>query len=474
MSNAQSDVGTRDATTLPGGRDARFVVVALGLSFVLANLDVTVVNVATATIQSDLSSTVSQLGWVINGYVLTYAALLLLAGDLAARFGARRVYVAGVAVFTLASAAAGFAPSIEALIGARVVQGVGAALFQPASLILLAAAFPDPKVRSKMIGLWAAMGAAAAGLGPVIGGLLVGAGGWRVIFWINLPVGLLTVLLARRILPEAVTDPGRVIRAVGHTLVVALLAGAAYALMQGPEQGWSSVGVIAGAAVAVVSAIGFAAWQSRGGHAIYPARLFTNRTFSIANTVGTMLNLGLFGIAFILALLLQVQRGATAAQAGLQMLPMMLMFVIGNVAFSRLAGRTGNKALMVAGMAAAALATIGLAVVLDASTPYWVLAVLMSVANLGLGLASPAMTDTMMSSVGPADTGTAGAMLNVNRQVGSLIGVAIFSGLLANTTNWYASATLALIIAALAYLVAGMAAAVIRIAPTHTPQGAGR
>jgi DHA2 family methylenomycin A resistance protein-like MFS transporter len=455
-------------------RRARLVVLAVGLSFVLANLDVTVVNVATATIQDDLSSTVSQLGWVINGYVLTYAALLLLAGDLAARFGGRRVYVAGVVVFTLASAAAGFAPGIDVLIGARVVQGVGAALFQPASLILLAAAFPDAKVRSKMIGLWAAMGASAAGLGPVIGGLLVGAGGWRVIFWVNLPVGLLTVLLARRILPEAVTDPTRVVRPLGHALVVTLLGGGAFALMQGPDQGWGSTGVVAAAATAVVAAAAFVMWQSRGQHAIYPARLFTNRTFSMANAVGTMLNLGLFGIAFILALLLQVQRGASAAEAGLQMLPMMLMFVIGNVVFARLAGRTGTKMLMVAGMTAAALATATLALVLDAATPYWLLAVLMSAANLGLGLASPAMTDTMMSSVGPTDTGTAGAMLNVNRQVGSLVGVAIFSGLLAGTTDWYASATSALALAAGAYLVAALAASAIRVPAVRTTQGAAR
>jgi DHA2 family methylenomycin A resistance protein-like MFS transporter len=470
-----TQTGTAPGAGAPAeARRARLVVLAVGLSFVLANLDVTVVNVATATIQDDLSSTVSQLGWVINGYVLTYAALLLLAGDLAARSGGRRVYVAGVVVFTLASAAAGFAPSIDVLIGARVVQGVGAALFQPASLILLAAAFPDAKVRSKMIGLWAAMGASAAGLGPVIGGLLVGAGGWRVIFWVNLPVGLLTVLLARRILPEAVTDPTRVVRPLGHALVVALLGGGAFALMQGPDQGWGSTGVVTAAATAVVAAGAFVMWQSRGQHAIYPARLFTNRTFSMANTVGTMLNLGLFGIAFILALLLQVQRGASAAEAGLQMLPMMLMFVIGNVAFARLAGRTGTTMLMVVGMTAAALATATLALVLDAATPYWLLAVLMSAANLGLGLASPAMTDTMMSSVGPTDTGTAGAMLNVNRQVGSLVGVAIFSGLLASTTDWYASATSALALAAGAYLVAALAASAIRVPAVRTTQGAAR
>ncbi len=443
------------------GRRGPLVVVAVGLSFVLANLDLTVVNVATATIQRDLSSTVSQLGWVINGYVLTYAALLLLAGDLAARFGARRLYVVGVLVFTLASASAGLAPSTAALVASRTVQGVGAALFQPATLILLAAAFPDAKVRSRMIGLWAAMGAAAAGLGPVIGGLLVGAGGWRVIFWINLPVGLLTVLLARRVLPAAVTDQHRPIQPLGHLLVVAMLGGAAFALMQGPDEGWGAPVVLGSIAVAVLAGIGFGARQARGRQPIYPPRLFTNRSFTLANVVGTMLNLGLFGIAFILALLLQVQRGATAAEAGWQMLPMMLMFVIGNVGFARIAARTGSRAPMVAGMAVAFVATGCLAVVLDAATPYWLLAVLMCVANLGLGFASPAMTDTLIGSVRPADTGTAGAMLNVNRQTGSLVGVAIFSGLLAGSTSWYASATRALAIAAGVYLLAALAAAAV-------------
>lgn len=454
---------TADPSTTPRSGQAPparagLIIIAVGLSFVVANLDLTVVNIATATIQRDLHLTVSGVAWVINGYVLTYAGLLLLGGDLAARYGARRMYVTGVTLFTAASAAAGLAPTGDVLVTARVIQGIGAAVFQPASLILLSVAFPEQEVRNRMIGLWVAMGAVAAGFGPVVGGLLIGGGGWRGVFWVNLPIGALTVLLSLRLLPEARIAPQRRIRPLGHGLAALLLGGGAYALMQGPVNGWAARNVDTAIVACGTALVLFVVWQSRTEEPVYPGRLFNNRVFTLANAIGSLMNLGLFGIAFVLSLLLQVQRGAGPVEAGLQMLPMMLVFVIGNVAFTKLVKDIGTKRPMVFGMSVAFCATAALGLILNGSTAYWLLAMLISVAHLGLGFTSPAMTATMMSAVEQRDTGIAGAMLSVNRQLGSLIGVAVFSGLLASTDNWYRSTGIAFFIAAVAYLLAAIAA----------------
>lgn len=440
------------ATNRPVG--AARPLLAVGLSFVLANLDATVVNVATATIGKNLHTSVSDVGWVVNGYILTFAGFLLLAGDLAARFGARRVYLTGVAVFTLASVAAGLAPTGGLLITARLIQGAGAALFQPASLMLLNAAFPLPVVRTKMIGLWAAMGASAAGLGPVIGGVLVTWLSWRSIFWVNLPVGVVTVLLTVAALPHAKDAPDKPIKIVGHILVAVFLGGIAFVLMEGPALGWSSASVLAATAVAVISGIAFLLWQRQSAQPVYPARLFRNRPFTLMNLVGTLMNLGLFGAGFMLALFLQSTRHATALQAGLQILPMMLVFVIGNILFTRAADRLGTRLPIIGGLTLSVVATLALVLVLRTDTSYWLLAVLVSLANFGLGTASPAMTATMMSSVEQRDIGTAGAMLNVNRQFGSLIGIAIMTGFLTTSSDWYSSARLSYLVAGAAYLAA--------------------
>ena len=404
-------------------------VVAIGLSFFVGNLDATVVNVATTQIGSDLNASTTELAWTVNGFVLAVAGLLLFAGDLAGRFGARRLYVWGLALFTVASIIAGAAPAAPVLIAARVLQGIGAALFQPAGLVLLGAAYPDTAVRQRMIGLWAAMGAAAAALGPMSGGFIVAGLRWRWIFWVNLPIGIIAIWMSLSILPN-IPAQGRRVPVLGHLLFAVAVTGFAVALMQGPEAGWGAPVAIAGLAAAALGLMCFIWWQSRSTGEVYPGRVMRNRDFSLSNVVGVFMNVGLFGGVFLVSILLQRGMGSDPLTAGLQLLPMMVVFVIGNLAFSRFSERLGPKRAIILGMTAATITVAILAIASTSNVTYPWLATCLAVAHLGLGIASPAMTAAMMNSIEPRDTGLAGAVMNVNRQLGSLIGVAIAAGLL--------------------------------------------
>ncbi len=431
-------------------------VFAIGLSFFVGNLDATVVNVATTQIGVDLDASTTVVAWTVNGFVLAVAALLLFAGDLAGRFGARRLYVCGLVLFTAASVLAGLATTAPMLIGARVAQGVGAALFQPAGLVLLGAAYPETGVRQRMIGLWAAMGAAAAALGPMIGGFIVAGLGWRWIFWVNLPIGIAAIWMSLVVLP-ALPVRARRIPVAGHLLFALAIAGFAVALMQGPDAGWGAPVTVAGIAAAIVGLVCFAWWQSRSSGEVYPGRILRNRDFSLANVVGVFMNVGLFGGVFLVSILLQQGLSSGPLTAGLQLLPMMVVFVIGNLAFSRLSGRLGPRGAIIIGMSAATIAVAVLALVSIRDVSYPWLAVCLAVAHLGLGVASPAMTSAMMNRIEPRDTGLAGAVMNVNRQLGSLIGVAIAAGLLTTTASPAAAAPMMFGLTVVGYAIAAIA-----------------
>jgi len=457
-----------------GASRTGLVVLVVGLGFVIANLDATIVNVATVTIGRSLGAGVGRVAWVVNAYVLAFAMFLLISGDLAGKFGSRRIFLAGVGVFILASVASALSVNAPILIAARFFQGLGAALYQPASLVLLMAAFPEERVRARMIGLYAAMGAVAAGLGPAIGGLLVAVGGWRVLFWLNIPIGITVIILGRIALPSTMSESGRSIPVAGHSILASMLLGATYALMQGPDRGWTDPLVVCGIILAVVCGIGFGLWQRRSSRKIYPARLLRNRRFNAANLIGFLLNIGMYGTIFLISYLLQTIRGASVREAGLQLLPMMIGFVIGNLGFARVATRTGTRGPLIAGMGIAALAMLVLALTFTEATPVWLIAAAVGVANLGLGIVSPAMTATLMAAVAATDTGTAGAMLNLNRNIGSLVGVAVFAGILQSTDDWYVSGAVALGVAVVCYACACAAAFPTREPVAGAEEAAGR
>lgn len=445
---------TADATK--GGPSVRspgpvaFLAVALG--FFLAALDATVVNVAGARLADDLDLSLSSLTWAVDGYMLPFAALLLLTGALAGRYGAKSFYMAGLALFVVASVGCALAPGGPGLVTARMVQGAAAALFLPASLVLLMSTFTDPGRRARIVALWSAAGATASGIGPVVGGLLVNSLGWRSIFWLNVPVGLLGLALTARVIRPVPGRAGEKVSLGGHVCGGLALVAASYTLIEGPEQGWGSPPILAGAVVALAACALFVVGERRSKAPVFPVRLFADARFATANAVGFLINFGLYGVLFMIGLLLQREYGSSPLQAGAQMLPMMIVFVVGNLTFARIAPTVGVRLPSLVGLSAATVLSLVMAALSSSDTPYWVLAVALSVANLGIGFTAPAMTAALMQAAGPADAGIGSAAFNANRQIGTLVGVAAAGATLASASDWYDGARVTFSVAGVAYL----------------------
>jgi DHA2 family methylenomycin A resistance protein-like MFS transporter len=445
------------ATPSRGPASGAVTIIALATGFVMATLDITVVNVAGASIQERLSISLSQLTWVVDGYVLTFASLLLLAGSLANRLGAKTAYLGGMAIFFVASLCCGIAPNGGLLIAARLVQGAGAALFMPSSLSLLVHSFPDKRYRTKMLGLWSAIVATSAGLGPTVGGIMVGTFGWRSIFLLNLPIGVIgMVMTCRYVIPV----PGRPAKLAvpGHSAFIAALAGLSFALIQGPQRGWTAPPILAAGVVTVVACVLLALRERHTTSPVLPWSLFANPRFSGPNAVGFFFNSALFGSIFMLGLFFQHARGASPFQAGLELLPMTIFFPLANVVFSRISARFTNGTLLAVFLLVAGVASLCMSTV-SPGMPYWVLAVGVGIANVGAGIVSPAMTAALVDAAGPEHANIAGSVLNANRQIGSLVGIAAMGVVLqAASEDWYRGAAISFLVVGAAYLAGALCA----------------
>ncbi|MFI9503714.1 MFS transporter [Nocardia sp. NPDC052566] len=465
MPSSESDTVSlvSGSTPPPPNVPAGLTLTALATGFVMAALDVTVVNVAGAEIQDHLHASLGELTWIVDGYVLTFSALLMLGGALANRVGAKTIYLAGMAVFFLASLGCALAPDAGTLIAARIVQGAGAALFMPSSLSLLVFAFPEKRQRTRMLGLWSAIVATAAGLGPTVGGLLVGTFGWQSIFLINLPIGIIGILLTRRyITPVAGRDIA--IAVPGHALWILALAALSFALIQGPRLGWGAGPMLAAYAVLVLAAGLLVAYERRAEELVMPWELFRRTSFTGANLVGFLFNLALYGSMFMLALYLQNARGASAFQAGLALLPMTIWFPLGNLVYARISARFSNGALLTLFLTIAAVASLTM-VSVSTSTPYWVLALAVSIANIGAGIISPGMTAALVDAAGAEHANVAGSVLNANRQIGTLVGIAAMSVVLGTITDWNRGPAVSFLVIGLAYLGAAAGAWLLILRP---------
>ncbi|WP_406314270.1 MFS transporter [Streptosporangium sp. NBC_01639] len=431
-------------------------ITALAAGFVMASLDTTVMQVAGATIQERLHASLSQLTWAVDGYVLTFAALLMLAGGLANRVGARRVYMWGMAVFGVASLVSALAPGIEVLIAARLLQGAGAALFMPSSLALLVRAFPDARERTKVLGVWSAIVSSSMALGPTVGGAMVGAFGWPSIFLINLPIGIAGMLLTRRHIAGAGGD-AQPLAASGHAAVIVGLAGISFALIEGPQLGWTAapvIGALAAAALATVLLIGR---ERRTDNQVMPWTLFRSAGFAGANAIGFLFNAAFYGSLFMIGLYFQHARGASPLQAGLEILPLTIFIPVSNIVFARISGRVAAGPLLAVSFLVAGGASLAL-VALSPSTPYWMLAVALGLTSIAGGIISPAMTAAMMNAAGTRHANTAGSVLNANRQIGSLIGIATIGAVLAVIPGWTAGAALSFLLVGAAYIAGALIA----------------
>lgn len=408
--------------------------VAVSIGFAMAVLDVTIVNVAASHIQSALHMDLRGLLWVVDGYTLAFAALLLAGGGMANRHGSRAAYLAGLFIFMLGSlfCAASVEPGM--LVGARLLQGVGAALFMPASLGLLTQAYEDEAVRRKAVGIWTAIVSAAAAMGPFVGGALVSAFGWRSIFWVNVPFSLLGIVLTLQYIRRSPT--GRHESGIaGHLSAIGALSGLAYALINGVHEGWLSCDVLIAAGISLLSALAFVAHERLAAKPIIPVALRRQAHFSAANGVGLLLCLAGYGQFFLVSLYLQQSLGLSAWYTGLSLLPLMVAGMLANLASARISSRYDLRASTLLGAGVSIVAGVVLVAWPD-DLPLFPLTALMCLYYAGIGLAMPAMTAAIMQAAGRKHANIAAATLNANRQSGVLIGVALAGGALHVLPAW--------------------------------------
>lgn len=434
-----------------GGYDRR-PLVAVALGFLMAMLDVTVVNVALTHMQADLGISLTGLVWVVDGYTLTFAALLLIGGALAGRHGARRIYAVGLAVFVSASVLCALAPNGLTLIAARLAQGVGAALFMPASLSLMTQSYPDDRIRVRVLAVWSAVVSVAVMAGPIVGGAVITLLGWRAIFWLNVPIGIIGMVLTRRYV--AVSPRRRqALNAVSHLLAVVGLAALAFALVENGAYGWGSWPILGALGSSAVFITAFAVREGRSATPVVPQALRRNARFVSANGIGFFINLAAFGQLFLISLYLQQARGDDAWHTGLDLLPLLMMFTIGNLVSGRISARWGTRLPLGAGLVWASVLAV-VAAIGGNMLPYWVFASLIALINLGVGIAIPAMTVIVMEAAGQAHANIAAAALNANRQIGALVGVALIGAVLHRVPAWPHALPLTFGLVAAGYLAA--------------------
>jgi len=435
------------------------------LGFFMIVLDAVAVNVALPSIRAGLGGGITGLQWVVDGYTLMFAALLLSAGSMSDRIGARCAFGAGLAAFILASAACGLAPGIGALVAARFVQGAGAAVMMPASMALIGRAYPDPARRARAVAVWAMGGAMAASSGPLLGGVLTLVS-WRLIFVINVPAGAVTLLLLTRIQPTG-HRPARLDWA-GQITAVLAMGGLTYGAIEAGAAGFTAPRVVAAFAVAVVALAAFVAVQARGAHPMAPLDLFRSRTVAVPVAVGFAFIVSAYGLPFVMSLYLQQLRGLSPLGTGAVFLPMMLTGAALTPFSARIAEKLGARALITAGLV---LMTGGLVILalVPSTTPVWALAGLMMLVGPVGPLVMPPVTAVLLNSVPPHRAGVASGLFNTSRQIGGALAVAVFGALLGDRASFLHGVRASLLIAALVALAA--AAASLLLTPAATGEG---
>jgi DHA2 family methylenomycin A resistance protein-like MFS transporter len=411
-------------TDLDRRRNA-LVVASAGYFFVL--LDVTIVNVALARIGSDLGASQAELQWVVDAYALILAAFMLGAGDLADRLGSRRLFLAGLALFGLASAACAAAPSASVLVAARVIQGLGAAAILPTSLAVVNQLYSDPEERPRAIGIWAGIGSSALVLGPVLGGLLVGPLGWRAIFALNVPLVVLSLLGGWKLLPAGPTARGARGDLPGQLLGTLALAALVFALIDGGHAGFGTAPAIAAAVVALGALAAFVWVELRRCRPLLDIRWFSRPEFSGANAGAGLMNLGTLGALFALSLFLQDTEGLSPLGTGLNLVPLAAPLAVLALFSGRLVARIGPRLPAGLGLLACGVAYLGLSQ-LEGSIEHPAGWALLALGGTGMGIAVPGLVAGATEALGPDRAGIAAAVNNTSRQVGGAIGVALIGG----------------------------------------------
>jgi EmrB/QacA subfamily drug resistance transporter len=399
-------------------------------SIVVVVMDITIVNVALPAIRHDLHASESGLQWTVDAYTLVLASLLVLAGSTADRIGRRRVFQIGLAAFGLGSLMCGLAPSIGWLIAARAVQAIGGTMLNPVAMAIVAATFPEPAERARAIGVIGSMSGLSLALGPILGGALVDGLGWHAVFWVNVPIVAVAIVCTALFVPESRAGRARRFDPVGQILVILVLGGVVYAIIESARLGWSSPVIVGLLAVAAVSAVGVVGYERRRVDPLLELRLFRSVSFSSA----ILMALFAFGsFLFVTTQYLQDVRGASALVAGLCLLPVGLLVLVLSPFTGRRVGAHGPRLPLV--VAGSALALGGAASLwLGPATPLPAVLVIYLLFGVFLGTVNPPITNTAVSGMPGSMAGTAASLASVGRQTGTTLGVAIAGTILASST----------------------------------------
>lgn len=437
-------------------RSAPLTLAAMSLGYGVVQLDVTIVNTALNSIGNALGGGVAELQWVVSAYTIAFAAFILTAGALGDRLGAKRIFMAGFAIFTAASVACSLSPGTAALITARAAQGIGAAILVPNSLALLSHAYPDDKGRGRAVGIWAAGASVALISGPLIGGGLIELIGWRSIFLVNLPIGLAGLWLSWRHAEETTRSPQREIDLPGQIAAIGCLGSLAGAIIEGGALGWRHTAVIAGFAASALLAILFVLQERRATQPMLPLSLFRHRLFALTSVVGLLVNVAFYGLIFVFSLYFQRVDALSPFATGLAFLPMLGSVLPVNLVAARVAESVGAPATIAAGAALSAFGCLAL-IGIEPGTGYPAIGVRLALIGAGLGLLVPPLTSTLLGSVEKSRSGIAAGVLNSTRQTGSVLGVALFGSLAAQTSSLTDAARQSLAISACLLIAAGAA-----------------
>jgi len=423
-----ADAAASRRAFLLGDARTKYGLYAICLGFALVLLDTTALNVAVESIQRDLGGSLGGLQWVVNSYTIVLASCLLTAGALCDRLGARRFYQVGLLLFVGMSALCGLSPGVGFLIGARALQGLGAAIMLPASLALLSHEFPDTDDRARAVAFWASIVSLAFAVGPVLGGALTSAFGWRSIFFLNVPLGLLALFLIQRFVAASPAARGRQIDIAGQAAISLALVGLTFGLIEAGSMGWAAPRVIVAFALAVAGALAFLRIERTSAAPTFPRTLMASPIFTVCVGIGAVLNFGMYGVLFIESVYLQSVRHLSVLDAGLAILPFTLTPTITTRLIVRYSGREYLRRRLVVGHAV----TVGGAglLALSLTNPGIGLILLgLGLLGVGMGCIMPAMTAGVLTASSAQDAGVASGILNAARQVGGTLGVALMGAL---------------------------------------------
>jgi EmrB/QacA subfamily drug resistance transporter len=405
-----------------------FVITSVALFMVV--LDNLVVSTALPVIRTDLDPSLEQLEWTVNAYTLTFAVFLLTGAALGDRFGRKRVFVFGLGLFTAASAAAALAPSMEALIAARAIQGIGGAIVTPLTLTILSDAFPKEK-RGLALGAWSGIAGLAVASGPLVGGAVVDGISWQWIFWLNVPIGIVLLPLALRFLRETHGPAGQ-LDLRGLALVSAGLLGIVWGLIHGQGDGWTSPQIVGSLVAGAILTAGFVLWELRAPAPMLPMRFFRNRAFAAANAASLFMYFGMFGSIFLLTQFLQTVQGHSPLGAGLRVLPWTAMPMFVAPIAGALSDRIGGRPLMATGLALQAIGLAWIAAVSSPTVPYTELVIPFVLSGTGMAMFFAPVANVVLSAVRAEEEGQASGANNAIREVGGVFGVAVLASVFAH------------------------------------------